>query len=325
MNKMKKTTMCAFVFAFAAVTFGAKLSESVPKGWGEDFAAAKEEAKKAGKLILMAFSGSDWCGWCVKMEKEIYSDKKFISKAKQKFVLVMIDSPRNKEILSKLAQKQNPDLVKKYNIHGYPSTIIARPSGEVVRQFGGYQRGGVDAFLEKLDEAAKQADAAKGGEKGDAKGDAEDAADAAKDDRFFNEPSERAKISAREAKQRKANVTNDFELTSFAGIQFGSSKADGAPTLEEPYLGLSEVKRTSYMSGKLVGVTLAVPVKDVKAMSADELRSETCKLVRAIEKELGIRFAVSGSKIDFTGKRASIVVNSSKTSGQLSVQFTKKR
>ena len=151
---MRKIVICACLCGLVAVAFGAKLSKSVPKGWGEDVAAASETAKKEGKLMLLAFSGSDWCGWCVKMEKEIYSQKKFINEAKKKFVLVMIDSPRNKEILTKLAKKQNPELVKKYDIHGYPSTVIARPSGEVVKRFGGYQRGGIESFLEALNAVA---------------------------------------------------------------------------------------------------------------------------------------------------------------------------
>lgn len=170
MSRIGKLTTCVVACCIAVAASGAKLSKSVPRGWGEDFSAAKAEAEKSGKLLLIAFSGSDWCGWCMKMEKDIYSDKAFIKKAKQNFVLVMIDSPSNKEILSKLAQEQNPGLVKQYGIRGYPSTVIARPSGEEVARFGGYQRGGVDAFLEKLAAVAAEAGVAKSG---DAKGDAE--------------------------------------------------------------------------------------------------------------------------------------------------------
>lgn len=165
MNHIGKTAICAITCCIAAIASGAKLSESVPKGWVEDFAAAKESAEKEGKLILLAFSGSDWCGWCVKMDKEIYSDKAFIKKATKKYILVMIDSPSNKDILSKLAQRQNPVLVKQYGIRGYPSTVIVRPSGEEVKRFGGYQRGGVDAFLEKLDAVAADAGVGKTAEK----------------------------------------------------------------------------------------------------------------------------------------------------------------
>lgn len=156
MKTILKFGVCVSVCCLVAAAFGAKLSKSVPKGWGEDFSAASATAKKEGKLMLLAFSGSDWCGWCVKMEKEIYSDKKFISEAKKNFVLVMIDSPRNKEILSKFARKQNPGLVEKYGIRGFPSTVIARPSGEVVKKFGGYQRGGVEGFLKDLKAVADE-------------------------------------------------------------------------------------------------------------------------------------------------------------------------
>ena len=94
MNIIGKAMSLAISLAVASAAFGAELSKSVPKGWDEDFEAGKATAEKSGKLILLAFSGSDWCGWCVKMEKEIYSDKNFIAAAKKKFVLLMIDNPQ---------------------------------------------------------------------------------------------------------------------------------------------------------------------------------------------------------------------------------------
>ena len=157
MKNIHKIGLCVSVCCVVAAAFGAKLSKSVPKGWGEDFAAASEAAQKDDKLLLIAFSGSDWCGWCIKMEKEIYSDKKFISEAKKNYVLLMIDSPMKKEILSKLALKQNPGLLKKYGVNGFPCTVIARPSGEEIKRFSGYQRGGVESFLKTLKEVAEEA------------------------------------------------------------------------------------------------------------------------------------------------------------------------
>ncbi len=155
-----KTAIVAVCVATAVSSYAAKVSKSVPKGWSEDFAASQQTAKKENKLILLAFSGSDWCGWCVKMDKEVYSDKKFIQKAKEKFVLVMIDTPRNKEILTKLAQRQNPTLTAKYSVRGFPCSVVVKPDGEEVKRFGGYQKGGPDAFLEKLNEVAKSQQAA---------------------------------------------------------------------------------------------------------------------------------------------------------------------
>lgn len=318
MNQAKSLAVLLFGICLAGAVFGEQMSKSVPKGWGENFAAAKEEASQNGKLLLIAFSGSDWCGWCMKMEKEIYSDHKFIHGAKKNFVLVMVDNPRDKGILSKLAQTQNPGIIAEYRVSGYPCTVIARPSGEEIRRIGGYQSGGVKAFLKTLGDIATEA-----GLSADAKEDPVDEND--RDDRFFKKPDEKARIAAREERQRKANTTNEFELTEFAGIQFGAGRSEGAPKLAEPYLMLTTVQNTRYVNGKLASATFAAPVKEVNAMSADELRKATCRLVQAIEKDLGIRFAVTDSSIDFSGRNTRITVFSSKISGQLAVRLEKKR
>ena len=99
----------AFVLAAAIVVpaSAAKVSSSVPNGWIEDFKAAKKEAAASGKYILLAFSGSDWCGWCKKLEKEVFSQSEFVRDAQKAFVLTMIDNPRDKSILSKVAERQN--------------------------------------------------------------------------------------------------------------------------------------------------------------------------------------------------------------------------
>ena len=153
---IKRVLMALCVCAGIAAS-AAKLSKSVPSGWGEDFAAAQKAAAAGDKFILLAFSGSDWCGWCVKMDRDIYSDKKFIRAAKKDFELVLIDSPQDKSILSPLAKKQNPGLLKKYGIRGFPCSILVHPDGTEAKRFGGYQRGGPEAFLQALKDAAKAA------------------------------------------------------------------------------------------------------------------------------------------------------------------------
>ena len=314
-KSVTKAAMFAAACGLSLAVSAAALSKNTPKGWGEDFTAACEEAKRDGKLVLLAFSGSDWCGWCIKMDKEIYSKPGFVSMAKRKFVLVSVDSPQDKEILSPLAKKQNPELVKKYGIEGYPSTIVVRPSGEEVKRFGGYRQEGVEGFLKALYEVAE----AEGVGAGKAA-----AVDAKSDDRFFFAPADRAKVTTREMKQRTANRTNDFEIVEFAGISFGAEKSAGAPTLASPYRLLSEVQRPMYTSGKLTGFTLAAPPAKIKAMTEDELKLETAELVKATESDCGIRLAVASSKIDFVGKMTGIVVTSRRSSGTLTVQFKKK-
>lgn len=157
---IKRALMALCVCASVAAS-AAKLSKSVPSGWGEDFAAAQKAAAAGDKYILLAFSGSDWCGWCVKMDRDIYSDKKFVRSAKKDFELVLIDSPRDQDILSPLAKQQNPGLLRKYGIRGFPCSILVHPDGTEAKRFGGYQRGGPEAFLQALRDAAKAAGAPK--------------------------------------------------------------------------------------------------------------------------------------------------------------------
>ena len=133
------------------------VSKSVPKGWTEDFEAAKQQAAKEGKLILMDFSGSDWCGWCRKMDAEVFTKDRFVREASKKFVLVSVDSPRDKSILSALARKQNSALAEKYEVRGYPTVVIVDPDGKEVKRHSGYRAGGPNGYLKYLRELTRRA------------------------------------------------------------------------------------------------------------------------------------------------------------------------
>jgi thioredoxin-related protein len=131
------------------------VSKSVPNGWIEDFEEAKKQAAKEGKLILIDFSGSDWCGWCKKMDEEVFAQAKFVKEASKKFVLVMIDNPRDKSILSSLARRQNSELKEKFSVSGYPTVVIANPKGERVGGHSGYRRGGPKGYIKYLRELTR--------------------------------------------------------------------------------------------------------------------------------------------------------------------------
>lgn len=141
---MKKSLLVAVGMTMVLVgSMSAKAGE-----WETDFAKASETAKKEGKHMLLDFSGSDWCGWCMKLDKEVFKKSEFKEYAKQNLVLVLLDFPQSKPQSKKL-KEQNKDLAKKYEIKGYPSVIILSPDGELVGKTG-YQPGGPEKYVESL-------------------------------------------------------------------------------------------------------------------------------------------------------------------------------
>ena len=136
------------MLAAVAMAFGAFAS----KGWETDFEKASATAKAEGKYILIDFSGSDWCGWCVKLDKEVFSMNAFKDYAKENLVLVLADFPRNKSKQSAAVQKQNKALAKKFGIRGFPTVYILDPNGKPIDKTG-YQAGGPEAYVEYIKKA----------------------------------------------------------------------------------------------------------------------------------------------------------------------------
>lgn len=118
-------------------------------GWDENYERGLEKARSENKLVLLDFTGSDWCGWCIKLDKEIFSDQKFQDYAKDNLVLVEVDFPMNTPQSAEL-QAQNEKLQQQYQIEGYPTIIVLNPQGQPVGQLG-YMEGGPDAFLAELE------------------------------------------------------------------------------------------------------------------------------------------------------------------------------
>ena len=139
--------MKKWLIVLATVVIGAGAFAS--EGWETDFEKAKTKAKAEGKHILMDFSGSDWCGWCVKLDKEVFSQKAFKAYAKDNLVLVLADFPKDKSKQSEKLQKQNAALAKKYNIGGFPTVFILNPEGRLVAKTG-YRPGGPEAYVEYI-------------------------------------------------------------------------------------------------------------------------------------------------------------------------------
>lgn len=116
--------------------------------WQTDLPKAQEQAKKEGKMVLMDFTGSDWCPWCIKLHNEVFSKPEFEDYAKKNLVLVIVDFPRNKPQTAEL-KKTNDALQRKYKIQGYPTVIVLNSDGKKAGELG-YEEGGPKPFIEKL-------------------------------------------------------------------------------------------------------------------------------------------------------------------------------
>lgn len=123
-------------------------SEDANSGWSTDFEAAKKTAAGKKLPVLADFSGSDWCGWCLKLDSEVFSKKEFKEFAKDNLVLFVADFPRALKQDEK-TRKQNAELMKKYEVEGFPTVLLMDAEGKVFARTG-YKPGGASAYIQYL-------------------------------------------------------------------------------------------------------------------------------------------------------------------------------
>jgi protein disulfide-isomerase len=117
--------------AVLAISAGISLAAQAP--WTSDYEAAKARAKAENKPIFTYFTGSDWCGWCIKMEKQVLTKQEFLDYAKEHLVLLELDYPRkpeNKQKQSAELQAQNKKLDGIFKIEGFPTVYLLDAEGE---------------------------------------------------------------------------------------------------------------------------------------------------------------------------------------------------
>ena len=117
-------------------------------GWLTDFEKAKAQAEAENKYMLVDFSGSDWCGWCIKLDREVFSQDAFKVYAGKNLVLMLADFPSGKSQSAEV-KEQNRKLAEQYGIRGYPTVILLSPEGKIAGRTG-YQRGGPEAYVEHI-------------------------------------------------------------------------------------------------------------------------------------------------------------------------------
>ena len=120
--------------------------------WLGDFNEATSEAAKTHKLILINFSGSDWCGPCIRERKEILENSAFTDYAADHLVLVRADFPRQKKNqLSKEQTQRNEALADKYNPDGkFPYTLLVDEKGKVLKEWDGFPNEAPDQFVAEI-------------------------------------------------------------------------------------------------------------------------------------------------------------------------------
>jgi protein disulfide-isomerase len=121
-------------------------------GWTDDYEKAKATAKAEKKMVLINFTGSDWCGWCIKLDKEVFSKPAFKEHMKDKYVLVELDFPQTKKLPEK-KKAANEALSEKYKVQGFPTLVVLDSEGNQVGELG-YVKGGPEAFIAELDKVA---------------------------------------------------------------------------------------------------------------------------------------------------------------------------
>ncbi|MHA8075898.1 thioredoxin family protein [Aquirufa sp. TARAVU-A1A] len=109
--------------------------------WMGDFSQAQKDASTQQKLILLNFSGSDWCGPCIKLKHDVFESEAFGQYAQNKLVLVRADFPRlKKNQLPTDQQARNDQMAERYNPNGkFPLTVLINSQGKVLREWEGYQ------------------------------------------------------------------------------------------------------------------------------------------------------------------------------------------
>lgn len=113
--------------------------------WTSDYDAALQKARQEQKRLLVNFTGSDWCPYCIRLKEEIFSKPEFVAWAKQHVVLVELDFPRRKKLPEALVE-QNKKLQEQFGIEGFPTVVFVGADGKEVSRLG-YEGGGPTPWI----------------------------------------------------------------------------------------------------------------------------------------------------------------------------------
>jgi protein disulfide-isomerase len=147
-------TYRSFLFALATSVFVCAPFASAESDWLTDYKKAQQEAKAGNKFLLLDFTGSDWCGWCKKFDREVLLQPEFKDYARDNLVVVELDFPRAKPQAPEL-KKQNRELAQQYEIVGFPTIVVLSADGQKLWRYDGYFPDGPAAFIAQLQKLRK--------------------------------------------------------------------------------------------------------------------------------------------------------------------------
>jgi len=112
---MKKILIIAFL---TLTTMSLQAQEELT--WHTDLTKATDISIKENKPLFLFFTGSDWCGWCIRLQKEVFKTPEFVKWAKENVILVELDFPRKNE-QTEAVKMQNAQLQQQLQVRGYPT------------------------------------------------------------------------------------------------------------------------------------------------------------------------------------------------------------
>jgi protein disulfide-isomerase len=140
----KKCLIYGIIFISCALHLRGAESE-----WLTDLPTALAKAKAENKNVLLDFTGSDWCGWCIRLKKEVFDQPEFAAYAREKLVLVELDFPDKKPQTREL-KAANRALAQQFGVTGYPTIFIVDADGKRLLR-GGYLAGGAANYIAALE------------------------------------------------------------------------------------------------------------------------------------------------------------------------------
>ena len=152
LGELRAATLAKTRKSQAAVLSEKRVSE-LP--WATDLPKALAQARAANKIVLLDFTGSDWCVWCMKFEDDVLSKSEFATYARTNLELVLVDFPNTKN-QSDALKKNNDELQTKFKVDGFPTYVALNADGKEIGRQVGYLSGGPQAFIAELEKFRKQ-------------------------------------------------------------------------------------------------------------------------------------------------------------------------